>query len=231
MNYNDRLPLNKWLDADKPREKLLHQGCQTLSDAELIAIILRSGSKRETALGLAKKILLSVGGDLHTLGRKPPEYFMEFNGIGEAKAISLSAAIELGRRRGRTEVKARSIIRESRDVYNIMVSKIAELNFEEFWTLYLNRANKIIAYDKISRGGVSGTVVDPKLIFKNALKHLASSIILVHNHPSGQLKPSNADISITKKLKEAGNVLEIEVLDHLIISDEGFFSFADEGLL
>lgn len=231
MDYNERIPVSRWSEADKPREKLRDQGSQSLSDAELIAIILRSGSRKDSALSLAKKILQSIDGDLHILGRKSLEFFMEFNGVGEAKAISLAAAIELGRRRGFSESRPKSVIKESRDVYSIMASKIAELDHEEFWTLYLNRANKIITFDKISRGGISGTVVDPKLIFKHALKHLSSSIILVHNHPSGQLKPSQADISITQKLKEAGKVLEIQVLDHLIISDEGFFSFADEGLL
>jgi len=225
------LNIKDWSAQDQPREKLLAQGRKALSDAELIAILIGSGTRNESAVELSKKILASVNNDLVALARLEVPDLTQFKGIGNAKAISIVAALELGRRRKGTDKNVKLKITSSNDAYMVLLPKMQDLSTEEFWVLMLNRQNEIIDLKQISSGGVAGTVVDPKVIFKQALQALASGIILSHNHPSGNLKPSKADLAITKKLKAAGETLEINVLDHLIISEQGYYSFADEGIM
>lgn len=229
--YLNHTTIRNWAEDDRPREKLMLKGRQSLSDAELLAILIVSGTKSDSALELAKKILQKANGNLPELSKLNIQELTKINGIGPARAITILAALELGRRRNESEVLVREKIRSSRDAYDIFKNTMLDKPYEEFWILLLNRANKIIRKVPISEGGISGTVVDPKKIFKISLDHHASSIILGHNHPSGMLTPSEADIKITKKLVEAGKLLEIAVLDHLIIADSGFYSFADEGSL
>lgn len=232
MEYTrENLTIKAWAEDDRPREKLLAKGRQVLSDAELIAILIGSGNRRETAVELSKRILGYVQNNLNELGKLGISELQKFNGIGEAKALSIVAAMELGRRRKETETAKREKITSSNDIYALMRPVFLDLPHEEFWVIMLNRSNTVIKKESVSRGGVSGTLVDPKIIYKAALDNLASSIILCHNHPSGNLKPSEADNKLTKKLKEAGILLEIPVLDHLIITDAGYYSFADEGML
>jgi len=229
--YETKISIKAWAEEDRPREKLNAQGRRALSDAELIAILIGSGSRNESAVELSKRILHHYDNDLQKLGKVSVAELSKFKGIGEAKAISIIAALELGRRRGDTEIKAPEIVNGSRSVYNVLRRHLVDLNHEEFWILLLSRNCKIIAKELISKGGLSGTVADPKVIFGIALQHQASSIILAHNHPSGNLKPSQQDIDLTKKIHAAGRILDIGVLYHLIITDGGFFSFADEELL
>lgn len=225
----NKLGIKSWAEEDRPREKLMEKGRHVLTEAELIAILIGSGSRDETAVELSKRILASVGNNLNDLGKLGVGELVKFKGIGEAKAISVMAAMELGRRRKETEVVKRDKISVSKDVFDIMKPILIDLPHEEFWLLILNRANLVIKKELISRGGVSGTVVDTKIIFKAAVENYACSIIICHNHPSGNLKPSEADIRITKNIKEAGKLMEIPLLDHLIITENGFYSFSDEG--
>lgn len=225
------LTIKSWAEEDRPREKLLAKGKQSLSDAELLAILLGSGSRDETAVGLAQRILKSVDNDLNELGRRSIAELTKFKGMGEAKSITVVAAMELGRRRQLTDVKERPQIRSSRDAWQVIAPILMDLPHEEFWILLLNRANKVMSREQISLGGVAGTVVDAKIVFRKAIEGMASSIILVHNHPSGNLQPSQQDIDLTRKLKKAGETLDIAVLDHLIIAESSYFSFADENLL
>lgn len=218
-----------WAEEDRPREKLLLKGIAALSDAELIAILLGSGTTNVSAVDLAKQIMQNNNQSLHTLARQSVKDLQKFRGIGEAKAITLVSALELGRRRKSSDIEIKPQVKSSEDVYNYIHGELADLPHEEFWVLLLNRANRIERKIRISTGGVSGTVADPKLIYKYALENLASSIILVHNHPSGNTKPSEADFSLTKKLCEAGAFLETPVLDHVIICRHTWYSFADEG--
>ncbi len=222
--------IRSWAEDDRPREKLLLKGKGALSDAELIAILIGSGSAQETAVDLSKRILQSLNNQLSELGKLSVKDLTKFKGIGEAKAISIIAAMELGRRRKDSEPEKRAKITDSRSAFEVLYPHLGDLGHEEFWVLYLNRANVVIGKENVSKGGVSGTIVDPKVIFKAAVQFPASAIILAHNHPSGQLKPSQADHQITKKLKEAGKALDIPVLDHLIIGDGNYYSFADEGV-
>ncbi len=233
MNYQpSTLNIKSWAEDDRPREKMIRRGKQNLSDAELLAILIGSGSVKETAVGLSQRILKSVENNLNELGKLSLADLMRFKGIGEAKAITIAAALELGRRRQLTAYIDRPQILSSKDGFNCIAPMLADLDHEEFWIILLNRANKVISKERISAGGVSGTVVDSKLIFRKVLETApASAIILCHNHPSGQLRPSQADIDITQKIKRAGETLDISVLDHLIIGDGGFYSFADEGKL
>jgi DNA repair protein RadC len=219
-----------WAEDDKPREKLMLKGKQALSDAELVAILIGSGSRNESAVELGKRILKSVDNNLNALGKLSLKQLMEFKGIGEAKAISIAAAMELGRRRREEETVELKKITSSRAVFEIMQPIIGELPHEEFWVLYLNNSNKVIYKAQLSKGGITGTVVDVRLIFKTALEQNATSIILSHNHPSGKLQASDADIQITKKLKTAGEQLDIKVLDHIIVTENGYLSFQDEGI-
>jgi len=226
-----RLPISQWAEADKPREKLIKNGKSVLSDSELIAILLRSGTREKSAVDLARFMLQKCDNDLITLSKLSVDELMKIKGIGQAKALSIVAALELGRRRRQAEVLVKKLITSSRDAYELFYPYLADSIYEEFWVMFLNRANARLSIHSISEGGQSGTVVDPKKIFKLALEQNAASIVLCHNHPSGNLKPSDADIKLTKKLKEAGQMLDMPVLDHLIIGDEKYFSFADEGIL
>jgi len=225
------LKITHWAEEDRPREKLLLKGRAALSDAELIGILLGSGTVSLTAVDLAKHILHAVGNDLNELARLSVEDLKKFKGIGEAKAITIVSALELGRRRKETEGNKKVVISSSDDVYKIMKPHLMDLPHEEFWVILLNRANMVLKKQPISSGGVSGTIADPKIIFKLGLENLASGIILVHNHPSGNIKPSEADINLTKKLKDGGRLLEMPVLDHLIFTNLNYYSFADEGKL
>lgn len=231
MEENNSFSIKNWNEDDRPREKLLLKGRTALSDAELIAILIGSGSRNESAVSLSQRILASVSNNLSELGRLSIPELMEFRGIGEAKAICIAAAMELGRRRRTGEALERKKITSSNSVFEYVQPIIGELPHEEFWILYLNNSNKIIKSAQLSKGGITGTVVDVRLAFKDALQLGAVGIILAHNHPSGTLKPSQADIQLTKKLKTAGDSLDIKVLDHLIITEKAYFSFADENML
>lgn len=223
--------IKNWSQDDQPREKLRDKGRATLSDAELVAILIGSGNTDESAVALSKRILASVGNNLNELGKLSLKQLMEFKGIGEAKAISIIAAMELGRRKRGEEALKKHKITSSRSVFELMQPVIGELPHEEFWIIYVNNSNKVIRKNQLSKGGITGTLVDVRIVLKNALEVGATGIILVHNHPSGTLNPSEADKQLTKKLKTAGESLDIKVLDHLIITEKAYFSFADENLL
>lgn len=223
-------PINQWAEDDRPREKFLLKGKSSLSDSELLAILIGSGSRNESAVQLCQRILASSQNNLNLLGKLSIQQLMNFKGIGEAKAISIAAALELGRRRREEEVIELKKITSSKAVFDIMQPLIGELQHEEFWVLFLNNSNKVIYKTQISKGGITGTVVDIRIVFKLALEHNATSIILSHNHPSGKLQASEADIQITKKIKEAGKNLDIQVLDHVIITEKSYYSFVDEGI-
>jgi len=232
LNPNpDHLRIPQWAEDDRPREKLLTKGRANLSNAELLAILIGTGTKALSAVDLAKQVLQQADLNLNNLARLSVKDLTRIKGIGEAKAISIVSALELGRRRKESVAPGKPRITNSIDVVEMMKQDLLDLNHEEFWIIILNRANYVLRKNKISSGGISGTVADPKLIFKSALDHRGSSIILIHNHPSGNLQPSQADITLTKTLKEAGKFLEIPVLDHIIVSDNSYFSFADEGMM
>ncbi len=220
-----------WAEDDQPREKLLLKGKEALSDAELIAILIGSGSRNESAVELSKRILQSVDNNLNALGKLTVANLTQFKGIGDAKAISIVAATELGRRRQQEEPQQLKTINSSSAVYRIMQPLLGELPHEEFWILFLNNSNKLVKKEQLSKGGITGTLVDVRLVFKIALEIFATSIILCHNHPSGKLAPSDADRQLTRKIKSAGECLDVKVLDHIIITEKGFYSFADEGIL
>jgi DNA repair protein RadC len=227
----DSLKILSWAEEDRPREKLLLKGKSALSDAELIAILIGSGTRSLSAVDVAKIILTRAENDLNQLAKFSVKDLQKIKGIGEAKAISIVSALELGRRRKDADFARKVQIACSNDIYQLMKPELMDLPKEEFWILLLNRANSLIKKEQVSSGGVSGTVADPKIIFKAALDQYASSVVLIHNHPSGNLKPSQADIKLTTKMKEAGKLLEIPILDHIIFADTGYLSFADEGLL
>jgi len=231
MDVYRKLNLREWAAEARPREKMLLKGSRALSDAELIAILIGSGNQEETAVELSRRILGSVGNNLNDLGKKNSDYFMQFKGIGEAKAICLMAAMELGRRRKEAETPDKTRITGSNDVADFFIPLLGDLDHEEFWILLLNRNNKVIDKYMASKGGITGTVIDVRTIMKIALEKLATSMILCHNHPSGNLLPSDADLQITQKLKDAGKILDIQVLDHLIITQKNFYSFADNRVL
>ncbi|WP_027138471.1 RadC family protein [Gaetbulibacter saemankumensis] len=228
---SDSFTIKNWSQDDQPREKLLYKGKAALSDAELVAILIGSGNRDESAVELCKRILASVDNNLSELGKLTVQQLMKFKGIGEAKAITIVAALELGRRRRGEEALERKKITSSVSVFEVMQPLIGELQHEEFWIIYLNNSNKVIQKDQLSKGGITGTLVDVRLVLKTALSVVATGLILVHNHPSGALKPSEADKQITQKLKLASESLDIKVLDHLIITENAYFSFADEGIL
>jgi len=230
MEENTPFSIKYWAEDDKPREKLMLKGKSVLSDAELIAILIGSGSRNESAVELSKKILASVE-NLNALGKMSLQQLTTFKGIGEAKAISIIAAMELGRRRRSEETVELTKITSSKIAFEIMQPIIGELPHEEFWILYLNNSNKVIYKSQLSKGGITGTVVDIRLVFKVALEQNATGIILSHNHPSGVLIASDADKQITRKLKMAGDNLDIKVLDHIIVTEKGYYSFADAGIL
>ncbi|MFV7235006.1 RadC family protein [Flavobacterium sp. ZB4R12] len=230
MPENSFFPITNWSEDDKPREKLMLKGKSVLSDAELIAILIGSGSRNESAVDLSKRILASVNNNLNALGKLSITQLMNFKGIGEAKAISIIAAMELGRRRRAEDAVELTKITSSKTIFEIMQPIIGELPHEEFWIVYLNNSNKVISKSQLSKGGITGTLVDVRLVFKTALEMGATGLILCHNHPSGTLIPSDADKQITRKLKLAGESLEIKVLDHLIVTETNYFSFVDEGI-
>jgi len=230
-DYKNSFTIKHWNEDDRPREKLLNKGKVSLSDAELIAILIGSGNREESAVELSKKILSSIDNSLNALGKLKVIDLIKFKGIGEAKAISIITALELGRRRRLEEALEKPKISSSRSVFDVMQPIIGELQHEEFWIIFLNNANKIQLKTQMSKGGITGTLVDTRLIFKQALELASTGLILCHNHPSGTLKPSSSDISLTNKIKKGGDVLDIKVLDHLIITEKEYYSFADEGIL
>ncbi len=223
--------IKAWADDDKPREKLMLRGRGALTDAELLAIIIGSGSREDSALSLARKILRSAGGSLVQLGRLSTTKLMKFKGIGAAKAVTIAAAMEIGNRRRDGVTDSLKSISGSADAFAVLEPDLSELEHEEFWILYLNNANRVIRKAQLSKGGITGTLVDVRLVLKEALEIGAVAIILAHNHPSGALKPSEADKAITAKLKKAAGILDIRVLDHLIVAERTFFSFADQHLI
>lgn len=223
--------IKNWSDDDKPREKLLNKGRSALSDAELIAILIGSGSRAESAVELSKRILASVDNNLNELGRLSVPQLMQFKGIGEAKAVSIAAALEMGRRRRGEDALKVDKISSSKDAFEILQPIIGELEHEEFWILYLNNSNKVLQKSQLSKGGITGTLVDVRIVMKQTLELGAVGLILAHNHPSGTLKPSRADKEITQKIKRASESLDIKVLDHLIVTQKDYFSFADNQLL
>jgi len=231
MEEQNSFSIKHWSEDDKPREKLMLKGKGVLSDAELIAILIGSGSRNESAVQLSKRIIASVNHNLNALGKLSLKQLMEFKGIGEAKAITIQAALELGRRRRAEEAVELTRITSSKVVFDIMHPIIGELNHEEFWILYLNNSNKVTYKGQLSKGGMTATIVDTRLVCKMAIEQNATGIILVYNHPSGALNPSDADIQMTKKIKKAGETLDIQVLDHLIITEKNYYSFLDEGIL
>ena len=228
--YNSRA-LTSWAVEERPREKVMANGIQFLSDSELLALLLGSGTRNTTAVELARQILKGVGNNLHELGRKGVGDLVRIKGVGPAKAITVLAAMELGRRRAGMQHIDKVPVKSSEIVYKLFHPLLGDLEHEEFWLLMLNRANRVLGRYKVSQGGLSGTVIDTRIILKKALDNLASSIIVCHNHPSGNNQPSDADVKITGKLKKAAEMLEIKLLDHVIIADKSYFSFADEGLI
>ncbi|WP_457616136.1 RadC family protein [Lutibacter sp.] len=232
MRYkNKSLTIKSWAEDDRPREKLRLKGNKALSDAELIAILIGSGNKEETAVDLSKRILSSLNNSLSALGKLTVADLTAFKGIGEAKAITIITALELSRRVRFEKVLQLPKIASSKAVFEVMQPLIGELQHEEFWVIYLNNSNKILHKKLVSKGGLTGTLVDIRLIFKKAIELYATSIILCHNHPSGKLSPSHADKQLTKKIIQSGITLDIHVLDHLIITENAYFSFADENLM
>ena len=225
------LKITDWAVEDRPREKMLRNGISSLSDAELLAILISSGTKDKSAVDLGRELLSLVNNNLNTLGKLTIADFKKLHGIGTARAVTIAAALELGRRRKISEVPDIIQIKCSKDVAEIFQPLLSDLVHEEFWILFLNRSNKVIDRMKLSQGGVSGTVTDVRIVMKKAIEYLASGIIVCHNHPSGNLNPSESDSKITQKIKEAGNLMDIQLLDHLIISDKEYYSFADNGLL
>lgn len=224
-------PINQWAEDDRPREKFLLKGKAALSDSELLAILIGSGTRNESAVQLCQRILAAANNNLNQLGKLSIKQLMEFKGIGEAKAIAIVAALELGRRRRSEEALEWDKITSSKAVFNIMQPIIGELLHEEFWVLFLNNSNKVIHKAQLSKGGITGTIVDTRIIFKTALEYNAISLILTHNHPSGKLLASDSDKDITRKLQLAGKQMEIMILDHVIITESSYYSFADEGIL
>jgi len=231
MNYPNNLSIRNWAEEDRPREKLLLKGKSALSEAELIAILLGSGTRSISAVELAKQLLAAVDNDLNKLAMLSVKELIKFNGIGEAKAINIISALEIGRRRKDTVYQEQAKIQSSKQIYELMKAELLDLDHEEFWVVFLNRTNKVVKKEQCSSGGISGTVVDSRLIYKRAIEERACSIILVHNHPSGNLKPSQADIDLTRKMKDSGKILDIPVLDHIIFANNGYFSFTDESIL
>lgn len=225
------LKITEWAVEDRPREKLINNGTAGLSDAELLAILISSGTKDKSALDLGRELLGMVNNNLNSLGKLSISDLKKLRGIGDARAVTIAAALELGRRRKLSEVPDVIQIKCSKDVADIFQPLLSDLAHEEFWILFLNRSNKVISRMKLSQGGISGTVTDVRMVMKKAIEYLASGIIVCHNHPSGNLNPSESDSKITSKIKEAGNLMDIQLLDHLIVSDKDYYSFADNGLL
>ncbi len=231
MDKTKNKSIKNWAEDDRPREKLLLKGASALSNAELIAILIGSGNTEESAVELSQRILKDSKDNLSDLARLDIADLIKYRGIGEAKAVTITAALEIGRRRSATLQNENPTITNSKDAYSILIKDLADLNYESFYIMLLNQANKVIKTERISDGGITSTLVDPKKIFKKAIDKYASGIILAHNHPSGQLKPSENDIALTKKLQNGAKLLDISIIDHIIVGDGKYFSFADEGLL
>jgi DNA repair protein RadC len=226
-----KLSIKAWAEDDRPREKMMTKGRDALTSAELIAILIGSGTKDESAVDVAKRILDSVDNDLNKLGQLSIRDLMKFKGIGQARAVVISSALELGRRRKNFESAKSSKIETSDAAYKILYPYLADLDHEQFYALLLNKANKLIEVIRVSQGGVSATIADTRIILKLAIERLASSIIISHNHPSGALKPSQADIDLTNNLKAAAKIIDVKLLDHIIVTNDSYFSFADEGII
>ena len=231
FNKIEKLSIKNWSEEDQPREKLMAKGRQVLSDAELLAILIGSGNRSESAIELCKRILNDSQNNINQLAKLSVNDLMKYRGIGEAKAISIVAALELGRRRKSEAVLDKVQVTSSQHLYEYIKPVLEDLPHEEFWIVLLSRANKIIGKQLIGRGGISETTADIKLIFKKSIESLASAIILAHNHPSGNLKPSQSDLNLTKKIKDAAKLFDLSILDHLIIGDGNYYSFNDEGVL
>ena len=231
MSEHNSRAITAWAEEDRPREKMLLKGKLALSDAELLAILIGSGTVGESAVAVAQGILASVDHNLNELGKRSLPDLKKFKGIGEAKAITIAAALELGRRRQLSDLRDRPRITHSRDAFNTIAPLLTDLHHEEFWLLMLNKANEVFARERLSTGGMSGTVVDIKLVLKAAIDAKAAAFIAIHNHTSANLQPSQADIDLTRKLKQSGAMIDLPLLDHLIISERGYYSFADEGNL
>lgn len=227
----DRITIKSWAVDDRPREKLLAKGKSVLSDAELIAILIGSGNRAESAVDLSKRILLSVENNINQLAKLSVAQLMQFKGIGEAKAVSIITALEIGKRRHFESLLERPKIKESKDAYTLVQPLIGELDHEEFWVLYLDNSNRVLQKKQLSRGGITATMVDVRLVFKKAIEIASVAIVVCHNHPSGKLKPSASDKELTQKIKQSGDMLDIKLLDHLIITQKEYFSFADNGAL
>jgi DNA repair protein RadC len=235
LHFNDScymsIKITEWAVEDRPREKLIQKGTASLSDAELLGILISSGTKLKSAVDLGRELLALANNNLNSLGKLSINDLKKLHGIGPARAVTIAAALELGRRRKLSEVPDVLQIKCSKDVADVFQPLLADLSHEEFWILFLNRSNKVISRMKLSQGGISGTVTDVRMVMKKAIEYLASGIIVCHNHPSGNLNPSESDSKITQKIKEAGNLMDIQLLDHLIISDRDYYSFADNGLI
>jgi len=231
MDKTPKISIKNWAEDDQPREKLLHKGPAALSNAELIAILIGSGNTDESAVELSKRIMMEVNDNFADLARLTIQDLQKYKGIGEAKAITIAAALEMGRRRNTSILNEKPQAKDSKTAFLLLQKELGDLNYESFCILLLNRANKVLKTIKISDGGITGTVVDLRKVFKMALDNNATSIILGHNHPSGQITPSEADIQLTKKIKEAGVMLDLPVLDHIIVGDGNYYSFADEGIM
>lgn len=223
--------IKNWALDDRPREKLLAKGAAALSNSELLAILLNNGSKNKSAVEMAREILKIGNDNLNELGKLTLSDFKQVKGVGQAKSIIIAAALELGRRRQASPTLEKIVVRSSRDIALFLQASLKDYNYEVFAVVFLNRANKVNHFEIISKGGITGTVADPRIILKKALEEEATSMILCHNHPSGNLLPSRADEELTKKIKEAAGYLDIKIIDHIIVSEEGFYSFADEGML
>lgn len=229
--YQNHLPIKCWAEDERPREKLLTKGKSALSDAELLAIVLGSGTRRTSAVDLARELLEHSQNNLIELGKQDHGQLTGIRGIGPAKALLVEAALELGRRRQFSEALQKAQVCSSQDAYQLVKSKLQDLSHEEFWVLFLSKSNKMIALENFSKGGLTGTVADARIIFRRALDCRCTGLILIHNHPSGTRKPSNQDVELTHKMKQAAQHLDLAVLDHIIVADDKYYSFADEGLL
>ncbi|MCX6241388.1 MAG: DNA repair protein RadC [Bacteroidetes bacterium] len=228
-SYENRIPMRLWAEDDIPSQKLLMKGISTLSDAELLSIIIGSGVSGENSLDIAKKMLSNCGNSLCEFWKYGVSDLQKIKGIGQKRAVKITAVFALARRRNESEVILKEKITQSHQAFEIFKSLMGDLPYEEFWILLLNRSNRLLKKIRISEGGVSGTVVDPKKVFRFCLDNQACSILLGHNHPSGNIQPSEADCKLTKKLRDCGLMLDVDVLDHIIIGDDRYYSFADDG--
>lgn len=226
---NKPFGIKQWAEDDRPREKLLLKGRHSLSDAELIAILIATGTKEESAVDLGKKILAAANNNLNDLAQLNIKDLKKIKGIGEAKAISIVAALELGRRRKNTTTEEKPLLNSSKRIFETILPYLQDLPHEEFWVLLLNNRLQLLAAKRVSGGGITSTIVDPKIVFKMAIDHLATNIVLCHNHPSGNKQPSHADFSLTKKMIESGRMLEIAIVEHIIVAGDTYYSFADDG--